>query len=386
MWLEKDSTIPAKAVRNLVSTVAVAVPARNEADLIGDCLAALDAAAGHAALVDCDVTVCVLVNNTADDTALKARAFCAENYTLVVDEIDLPGHRAHAGGARRAALDMAAALLPADGILMTTDADSSVSRDWIVANLTELAAGADAVAGVVAFDAKTRADLPQVPGRHLEWELAALHAELKTLLDPAPHDPWPTHIWAWGASFALTLSTYRAVGGLPEVPLAEDRALAAAIERADLKLRRSHGPLVYTSGRLAGRAPGGFADLLAAYVSDVDAACDAALEPTLSLCRRLRLKARLRDVHAQHGAAAAAKVAGLGEPLNNRTTGFGALWSLLEDRLPTLARHRLSPRQLIAEVALAKACVASFAVQPQSHCALRNRHQATPTSSWLADA
>ncbi len=317
--------------------IAIAIPARNEAATIALCLAALDDAAHHAAADN--VTVVVLVNNSDDDTADRARCFAPVACRVFVESIALAP--AHAGAARRAALDRAVALLPADGIAMTSDADSCVAPDWITANLAEFAAGADAVAGIVTFDAATRAALPAFAAdRALEWRLAEAQARLASLIDPISHDPWPNHLWAWGASLATTVAAYRAVGGLPAVPLAEDRAFAARIEAHDLRLRRSHAPLVYTSARRSGRAPGGFADLIGAYADDPAAPCDAALEPTRDLVRRLRRRARCRAMVAP---------------------GFGARWAAIEASDPDLARRRVLPAMLPAEVTLAERLIAALA-------------------------
>ncbi len=335
--------------------VAVAIPACNEAASIEACIRALDVAAANA--IGSTVTVVVLVNNSSDETAEIARRCRTFAARLSVFDITLPARHAHAGGARRKAFERAAAVLPGDGVLMTTDADSRVDPGWITANLCEIAAGADAVAGVVAFDEAARASLPLLPLRALEWRLAGLQARLASLVDPRPHDPWPNHIWAWGASLALTVSAYRHVGGLPSVPLAEDRALAEAIERCDLRLRHSHAPVVFTSARRDGRAPGGFADLLHSYAVDAATPCDAALEPTVVLLRRLRWRARLRRIAAADGlAGAAASAMRLG--YDGRAHGaFGALWAAVEAQSPALARVRLHPATLAAEVALAERLV-----------------------------
>ena len=191
---------------------------------------------------------------------------------------------------------------------------------------------------MIAFDADARATLPELGHRAAEWLLAALHARLENLIDPRAHDPWPRHIWAWGASLALTVETYRAVGGVPLVALAEDRALADAVERAGFRLRRSHAPLVYTSPRRIGRAPGGFADLIASHAVSTSP-CDAALEPTRVLLRRLVLRARLR-----------------------RETGssFGARWATVEATMPRLGRRRLLPADLAREVRQAERLIAAL--------------------------
>lgn len=330
MWLTcnefRSPIVPPAGAR----PVAVAVPARDEADSIDACLAAIDAAAAR---VEGPVTVLLSANNCGDDTARRARRFCSRAATIVVDEIALSPVLAHAGGARRAAMDRAVALAGPGGVVMTTDADSRVDTDWIAANLSELA-GADAVAGMIAFDHAARDKLPGLARRAPEWRLSTLHAQIEHLIDPLPHDPWPRHIWAWGASFALTVETYLAVGGVPLVPLAEDRALAAAVERADFRLRRSHAPLVFTSPRRSGRAPGGFADLLDSYVRDPATLCDAALEPTLDLVRRLKRRARLRASNA---------------------VDFGERWAAMESRS---TRQRVHPRDLAVEVARAEWVIA----------------------------
>ena len=330
MWLSHNRArypnLPTSGARRVV----VAVPARNEAGHIESCLKALDSAAMR---YGGTVVVIIGANNCSDDTAAIARRFRASASTVIVEEIVLSAGVAHAGGARRRVMDRAVALAGAGGIIMTTDADSCVDVEWIAANAGEIAAGADAVAGMITFDETTRSTLPDLAARTAEWQLAALHARLEHLVDPRPHDPWPRHIWAWGASLALTVEAYRAVGGLPPVPLAEDRALADAIERAGLRLRRSHAPLVFTSARRIGRAPGGFADMLDSYASGSAVPCDAALEPTKILMRRLRLRARLRGV--------------------NSMEAFGDRWAALQSATPGLARQRVTPADLTKEVAWA---------------------------------
>lgn len=351
MWMAATSTsisaLPLESPRD----IAVAIPARNEAQTIAACLTALDTAALQVRTPRL-VSVVVLVNGTDDATAAIARGLPTRAIRTIVIETTLPAALAHAGGARGAAMDAAVLRLGPDGVIMTTDADSRVTPGWIAANLAEIEAGADAVAGVVAFDAATRAALPVLPpARSLEWRLAGLQAELGALLDPRPHDPWPNHIWAWGASIAITAAAYAAIGGLPRVPLAEDRALAAAVERHDLRLRRSHAPLVHTSARRVGRAPGGFADLIELYASDPDMVCDAAIEPVAVLVRRVRWRARLRRCHAEAGPAAAARLARqrLGVAALPATS-FGALWSLVEAHAAALARVRVRPQALAGEV------------------------------------
>lgn len=326
--------------RSSSAKIAVAIPARNEAQSIIPCMEALDLAC--AAIDHQSVTIFVSVNNSWDQTANHAREFKPQFARLVVEEIELPSCDAHAGGARRRAMDQAALIVGANGILMTTDADSEVSPDWILANLAELDDGADAVAGTVTFKPKDRLHLmPMLLARTAEWRLANLQARLTTLIDPLPYDPWPNHIWEWGASLAVKAHAYRSIGGLPSIPLAEDRAFAKALNCHDFKLRHSHAPLVYTSGRLAGRAPQGFADLLSDYCHSPDTACDAAIEPTVNLVHRLLARKSLRQLHG-------------------RRAGFGARWHNEEIHDERLHRSRVYPAELNSEVDYAEAVIRQF--------------------------
>jgi hypothetical protein len=166
---------------------------------------------------------------------------------------------------------------------------------------------------------------------------------------------------------ALTVAAYREIGGLPVVPLAEDRALAAAIEAHDLRLRHSHAPVGYTSARLHGRAPGGFADLLRSYAGDDTAMCDAALEPTTDLVRRLRWRAAMRRIFERHDAP-----------------GFGAQWREIEAHAPDLGRSRLAPADLASEIALADRLVrrletAARRADTPGSVAVRSRSTRSPT-------
>lgn len=310
--------------------VAVAIPARNEEQLITQCLSAIDRAA--TGLDPVKVSVVVMVNNSTDRTTELAQSFLAKNCSIYVEEKTLCADQAHAGGARRWAMDRAAQIAGKSGLIMTSDADSEVSTDWIVANLFEFAQGADAVAGTVTLNAcDSRRLTPMLISREAEWRLAELQARLITLIDPVGHDPWPTHIWEWGASLAVTCKAYAEVGGLPAIPLAEDRAFATLLARHDFKLRHSHLPVVYTSGRLVGRAPMGLADLVSDYCNEVDTPCDAAIEPTRNLICRLRARKAFRQNFGTRN-------------------GYGASWHEHDGQL---LRERVLPEQLAAEVAYA---------------------------------
>ncbi|WP_165982308.1 glycosyltransferase [Dankookia rubra] len=280
----------------------IAIPARDEAARLPDCLSALARQQDSGGLA-----VLVLANNCRDDTAAVARALAPGlPFRLEVREATLDSSLSHAGGARRAAMEAAADLLAAEAdprraVLLSTDADGRAEPGWLDANLAALAAGADAVAGAIAADPAEAALLPPALRRQeaQEAHYAALLDEMAALVDPDPHDPWPRHAAHSGASIALTLAAYRRVGGPPAVPVGEDRALFEALIRADMRVRHCPAARVVVSCRLDGRAAGGMADTLRRRLAEAGAApLDASLEPALNALLRLRCRRALRRLRA----------------------------------------------------------------------------------------
>ncbi len=266
--------------------VAVALPARDEAACLPVCLAALDQAAGRFGGA---VTIVVVANNCADATSRVLADTQLRHATLRPRAVTLLPRFRHAGWARRLAFDAAADALSADtDVLMSSDADTCVAPDWITRTVAYLDSGMDAVAG----RALTRRDDRRALGHEAMRRLNLL-GRYYTALDwlradasPDPYDPWPRHFYEGGASIALTLQTYRRIGGAPTPALAEDRALFAAVRAAGGRVRHPLDVRVFTSSRLNGRAPGGMADAFARWITqDLTAplhetyAVPAALDP-----------------------------------------------------------------------------------------------------------
>ncbi len=340
----------------------VTIPARDEAAHIDACLDALAAQCSSKSQilsVD-DFTVLLLVNNSSDSTAERALGRAPMlPFRLYVRELHLPASLAHAGGARGAAMDWGADILGEQGgVLCSTDADSAVSPTWIADIWSALDKGVDAVAGIVEFDPDDLRLRPFPHARRLEGHYATLQAEVTARLDPEPHNPWPNHLWAWGANMAVTCEAYRAIGGLPRQPLAEDRALAAALRRMDFKIRHSLAVRVCTSRRDVGRAAGGLADLVRSYASDDLHPCDAELEPILVAAERARSRRRLRLAWGgEHDVSVLARRLGV-TPRDAQAAltapSFGAAWTQIEAAMPHLRRIRLRPDQLPLEIARAE--------------------------------
>ena len=245
----------------------------------------------------------MFANNCADQSANLARSL-AECWSLTIQVIEasLPPAAAHAGSARRAAMDIAEAWLGAGGerggVILTTDADSQVAPNWIASNLAAFDAGAEAVLGRIDLDSEGKF-LPRALHRRgrLEDMYERLVTELSWLLDRLEHNPWPHHATISGASLGITRTAYRRIGRLPRVPVGEDKALIALLSRQDARIRYCPTIHVTTSARTNGRAPGGVAETLRIRSRDPEALCDEALEPFSTAFARALWRGRLRRLH-----------------------------------------------------------------------------------------
>ena len=341
----------------------VCIPARNEADRIGRCLAALAVQRDRngAPVVPGSFAVLLLVNNSTDATAQAARSMALlVPYPLEVLEITLESG-ATAGGARRRAMEEAAARLRAgerNGVLLTTDADSAVSPSWYAENMRHLEDGADCVAGYIDAEAPEIVSLGAAfleRGRREDMYLR-LVAEIYALCDPRPHDPWPNHRVSSGASIAVTVAAYDAVGGMPDRALGEDGAFTAILEEKGFRVRHPLDVSVLTSCRLNGRATGGAADTMR-YRRDVpNAPCDDELEPALATLRRAVMRGLLRRASEERRLGPAIeRFYGEDWRPNCAASTFTDVWKQMEARHPKLRRGLpLRPSDLPRQIAVAK--------------------------------
>ncbi len=329
----------------------VAIPVRDEAERITDCLLALSAQEG------CLPGVVLLVNNTTDAT-MQAVADAVPGLrcpVVAIEHVFAPAE-ANAGQARRLAMQHADRLAPAGVPLLTTDADGRAAPDWLAANLHHLRQGADAVFGMAVIDPVEAARIP--PALHQadaqECAYAAALDEIESLLDPDPADPWPRHTEHSGASIAVTRQAYGVAGGIPGQALGEDRAFHEALRRVDARVRHARDVRVVVSGRILGRAAGGMADTIRRRLVAPDTMLDDALEPVAARVRRVELRRAARAAfRADDGAAfvAAAMGAGVCGDVARRLVGcrwFGEAWSAI-DR--AIARERVPVASLTREMA-----------------------------------
>jgi Glycosyl transferase family 2 len=350
---------------------AVAIPVKDEADRLPRCLSALAAQTNKEGVhAPESFHVFIFANNCSDNSAELARCWGLRlRLRVCVVETLLPREEAHAGNGRRGAMDLAETWLRKQGVqggvVLTTDADSQVPTDWIANNLAAIDAGADAVLGTLVLDEEGDL-LPNALHRRgcLEGSYEALLTELSAMVDPIEWNPWPHHATISGASLALTVESYRRVGGLPRVPLGEDKALVAQLLHHDLKIRFEPGIRVVTSGRVDGRAPGGVADTLRIRSIEPEAFCDEALEPFRIAIERARSRRRLRLLR-QRGELS--EISRWCEMLSiSRDEGrriveadtFGRAWSIAEAGSSLLRRRMLTPADLPGEIAGARRVLA----------------------------
>ncbi|SNT44170.1 Glycosyl transferase family 2 [Granulicella rosea] len=288
----------------------VIVPARNEEESLGETLDALrlQVELDGRPLACARYEVILLLNNCIDGSAALARRY-AERYPafhLHVLECELAADWAHVGTARRMLMDLACERLESlrlrDGearAILSTDADTRVAEDWIAQNLREIAEGADVVGGRIHLSA---ADLDELaPGTRLYYErdceLQRLVAEVESLLDPDPADPWPRHLQHFGASLACTPAIYRASGGLPPVKPLEDVAFIDALRKVGARIRHSSRVNITTSSRLDGRAEVGLSGQLTLWTEEQARGLPQMVDSAEWMMHRFRSLANLRRVN-----------------------------------------------------------------------------------------
>ncbi|WP_349291859.1 glycosyltransferase [Gluconobacter sp. Dm-62] len=264
----------------------VAIPVCNEAEHIIPCLLAL---AAQTCLPD---KVVLWINNTTDDTVNQATALTDRlPFELKTVSVTYDETKASAGVARRDAMAHAAKTASPDAILLTTDADSEVSRDWIDSILASfIRYPVEAVFGRVLLSPEDHAKIPfrLHEDEKTEQAYGAVLDQIRLLLSPEPHDPWPRHLEHSGASIAVTHQAWRKVGGIPNIPSGEDREFYRALRRKGIPVRHAPEVTVYVSARLQGRARGGMAETLARRLIAPDEYIDDAFEPVSRRMLRIR--------------------------------------------------------------------------------------------------
>lgn len=234
-----------------IGAVGVVIPARDEQDRIGACLAAVEDAL-RALPAGLATAVWVVVDRSRDATAeIVGRRFAGRDdrgYSLNRRTTTIGAVR-HQGTERLLRLFPGHA--PRHIWLLHTDADTRVPPDWALAQIRYARGHAHAVAGTAELDAADH--LTPLARRRYERLLARR---------PRP---------VYGANLGVRADTYAEVGGFAAHPAGEDHDLVRRLARAGYTIVHATDVTVTTSGRLAGRAAGGLADLLAELSRTVSA-------------------------------------------------------------------------------------------------------------------
>ena len=235
----------------LPSFIGVVIPANDEADGIVAAIAAVLLAGSHPLLGSAVVRVQVVDDSSSDLTGeLAVKALGAGGGVTRVDARS-------AGVARRAGFVELCRL--SDGLdddevwFATTDADTVVSRDWLVRQLRWRQSGADAVAGLVT--AVSWGQQPEIVRRRYQRHMAGFGSGFG-------------HPHVYGANLGLSKAACLHAGGIAEIESGEDHALWDAIGDGGFVRAQVPDVMVATSARREGRAPDGFAALLRSLGED----------------------------------------------------------------------------------------------------------------------
>lgn len=213
--------------------IGIVIPAHNEALTIADCLAAIQTAIAQ--LPDSvDAYPLVVLDNCSDDTQNIVKALGVDclscNYRCVGRVRDF---------GLRHAIDNGATWL------CCTDADSTVSKDWLAQQINHLQQPTDMICGVVSI---------------ADWS----HLTAKTRAHYLAHyQDMMGHRHIHGANLSFSSRAYLAVGGFEPMPCHEDVSLVKKFENQGFNLIWSNRVRVTTSSRLEARAAEGFAAFLA---------------------------------------------------------------------------------------------------------------------------
>lgn len=226
----------------------VVVPARNEEDRIAACIDALAAQT----ITATGFEVILVADACEDRTEAVARARAAGcGVSLTV----LHGPGAGTGPARRLGMDAAAERLEAlglpDGLIATTDADTTPASDWLERQLAHLDGGAEAIGGMIELDLR---DAERLPVEVRRRRRADAERRLKAVRQ---FDPAAAHHHFAGASLGIKAQTYRRVGGIEPSPALEDEFFAERLQRHRVRLVRPADVRVRTAARTQGRAQRG---------------------------------------------------------------------------------------------------------------------------------
>jgi glycosyltransferase involved in cell wall biosynthesis len=224
----------------MIEAIGIIVPAHDEAESIGDCIAALEAARAHVA-PNVETFVVLVLDACRDRTKLIAERSLDRPHCLI--EVDCT----NVGEARRCGVQRAlqhwSHRMRSRIWLANSDADSRVPEHWLRAQLALANRGAEAIAGTVNVD---------------DWR-GHSRAKREAFCRFYEAGVGTDHPHVHGANLGVRADVYLEVGGFLGLATGEDHALWNALRRHGKRALSRREISVATSSRRVARAPNGFA-------------------------------------------------------------------------------------------------------------------------------
>jgi cellulose synthase/poly-beta-1,6-N-acetylglucosamine synthase-like glycosyltransferase len=227
-------------------SIGVVIPAQNEEGTVAASVASVLHAAEYSGCKD-SLWMVVVADSCTDRTAIIAGAAMGCHGEVIEARVRSAGAARRLGA--KSVFEHFRAVDPRSIWLANTDADTCVSRDWIDVQLNLADEGVAGVAGIVRLSRDS-----SEAAHELHRRTYALRAD-------------GTHSHVHGANIAVRADAYLDVGGWTDRALAEDHCLWGRLRSRGWRVSSPTSSVVTTSGRLEGRAPGGFADTLKAQLN-----------------------------------------------------------------------------------------------------------------------
>lgn len=287
--------------------ICIVIPVKNEEDDIDECLSAfLNQVDNDGNPIGKETfEILVLANNCTDRSVQIIQQFKEENPNLNVhlEVVNLDAEYANIGFVRKSLMDTAYGRLCKNGkgIIMTTDGDTVVSKDWIYQNTSEIKSGADCVGGRIllkdeeSLNLESSIEVFYKKDEEYQLLISALEAMILQNFDFEK----PCHHQHFNGSFAVTSDCYRKAGGVPEVRHLEDCAFYERLLSVDANIRHSNMVRVKTSARHSGRADIGLAHQLLTWKNMETENSNFLVESCESLVHRFTTKRKLMNLWNQ---------------------------------------------------------------------------------------
>jgi glycosyltransferase involved in cell wall biosynthesis len=238
---------PKRNATRRTSAVGVVIPANNEERLLHASLNCLEDALESLEVFELRAHVVVVLDSCRDQSESIARRWQQNAERRSTFGVSVVATDAENVGRARALgcgllLDEFQGIDLAHVWLASSDADTRVPRDWLIAQVLQHERGVDAWAGRVAVT---------------EWPRHRRAISVKWQREYDAEDR-PIH----GASLGVNGQTYLEVGGFPPLRSSEDRVLHDALVAHGALIHYDTSVPVVTSARRNARAPEGFAAAL----------------------------------------------------------------------------------------------------------------------------